>query len=55
MCARNGREENGVKLLPVYLLAVNLLGFALMAADKKRARENRWRISERTLLLITDS
>ena len=51
MCARNGREENGVKLLPVYLLAVNLLGFALMAADKKRARENRWRISERTLLL----
>lgn len=40
-----------MKLLLAYLLAINLLGFALMAADKKRARENRWRISEKTLLL----
>ena len=41
-----------VKILPVYLLAVNLAGLLAMGADKKRARENRWRISERTLLLL---
>ena len=40
-----------MKLLAAYLIGVNLLGFALMAADKKRARENRRRIRERTLLL----
>ena len=41
-----------MKILAAYLIAVNLLGFALMAADKKRARENRWRIRERTLLTV---
>ena len=39
------------KILAAYLIAVNLLGFALMAADKKRARTNKWRVPERTLLL----
>ena len=40
-----------MKLLLGYLLLVNLLGYLLMGADKKRALENRWRISERALLL----
>jgi len=34
-----------------YLLAVNLAGFILMGLDKKKAEENRWGISEKTLFL----
>ena len=41
-----------MRILPAYLLAVNLAGYLAMGADKKRARENRRRIRERTLLLI---
>lgn len=40
-----------MKLLFAALGAVNLLGFLLMGADKRRARRGAWRISERTLLL----
>lgn len=35
----------------LYLLLINALAFALMLADKQKARKNRWRISERTLML----
>ena len=40
-----------MKILFYYLGLVNLLGFVLMAADKSKARNNKWRISERTLIL----
>lgn len=30
---------------------MNVLAFALMGIDKRRARKNRWRIRERTLFL----
>lgn len=40
-----------MKILVVYLLAVNLLAYLLMGIDKKRAQEGRWRVSERALLL----
>ncbi len=36
-------------LLAGYLIAVNLIGFGLMAADKQRAIHHRWRIPEKTL------
>lgn len=39
----------GMKILLVYLVCINLVSFGLMAADKRRARARRWRISERTL------
>lgn len=37
--------------LCVYLLAVNLVLFAMMGIDKYKARKGLWRIRERTLFL----
>jgi uncharacterized membrane protein YsdA (DUF1294 family) len=34
-----------------YLLAVNLLAFVLMGADKSKARRGAWRIPEKVLFL----
>lgn len=32
-----------------YLIFINAVGFALMGIDKKKAREHKWRISEKKL------
>lgn len=37
-------------ILMIYLATVNALGFLLMLVDKQKARKNRWRIPEKTLL-----
>ena len=34
-----------------YLLLINAAAFVLMLVDKRKARKNRWRIPERTLIL----
>ena len=34
----------------LYLLLINAAAFVLMLADKAKARKNRWRIPERTLI-----
>ena len=39
-------------LLAVYLLAVNLAAFVLYGADKRRAKQDAWRIPEKTLFLL---
>ena len=39
-----------MKLLIAYLLIINAIGFALMLADKHKARKNLWRIPEATLM-----
>lgn len=39
-----------MKYLMIYLATVNALGFLLMLIDKQKARKNRWRIPEKTLL-----
>lgn len=39
------------KFLAAYLVIVNLLGFAVMGIDKKRAIRGAWRISEASLFL----
>ncbi len=36
----------------LYLLIINALGFALMLADKHKARKKRWRIPEATLMTV---
>ena len=38
-------------LLIVYLLLINIAAFALFGADKRKARRNAWRISEKALFL----
>ena len=38
-------------LLPLWLLAWNLIALALMGLDKRRAARGQWRIRERTLFL----
>lgn len=38
--------------LEVYLAGINIVTFALYGIDKRRAKKQRWRISERTLLLL---
>lgn len=39
------------QLLGLYLLLVNLCAFFVMGIDKRRAKKDRWRISEKTLFL----
>ena len=39
-------------LLAIYLLVINFTAFALMGLDKRRARQGRWRISEKALFLF---
>ena len=40
------------KVLLIYLLIVNAGGLILMLIDKIKAKKNRWRISEATLMLM---
>lgn len=38
--------------LEIYLVCINIVTFALYGIDKRRAKKQRWRIAERTLLLL---
>ena len=40
------------KILSIYLLIVNAIGFILMLVDKIKAKKNLWRIPEATLFLV---
>ena len=40
-----------LSVLILYLIIVNLVGFAIMGIDKKRAIRGAWRISEASLFL----
>lgn len=39
-----------MKYLILYFLIINALGFLLMLVDKHKARKNKWRIPEATLM-----
>lgn len=41
-----------MKILLVYLLIVNAVGFVIMLADKLKAKRGAWRIPEATLMTI---
>lgn len=38
--------------LLIYLIMINLIGFATMGIDKAKARNHRWRTRERTIFII---
>ena len=38
-------------MLLIYLILINIIGFAVMGIDKKRAIKGAWRISETSLFL----
>lgn len=40
------------KILLIYLAAVNIAAFAVMGADKLKARRGSWRVPESTLFLL---
>lgn len=39
-----------MQYLLIYLIIINALGFALMLADKRKAKKHTWRIPEHVLL-----
>lgn len=41
-----------MKYIAIYLLLINAVGFLIMLADKRRAKKNRCRIPEATLLTV---
>jgi uncharacterized membrane protein YsdA (DUF1294 family) len=41
-----------MKYLLIYLLLINAAGFVIMFVDKWKARKNRWRIPEATLMTV---
>lgn len=43
---------NVILWLAIYLVVVNLLGFAMMGIDKARARKRAWRIPEAHLMIV---
>ena len=40
------------KLILLYLLIINAIGFVLMLVDKHKARKNLWRIPEATVMSV---
>lgn len=42
-----------MKVLFLYGLFINLIGFILMGLDKRKAKKHQWRISEKTLWFVT--
>ena len=44
--------EDFWEIILIYLCVINLAAFWAMYSDKKRAKENAWRIPEKTLFLL---
>ena len=40
------------RLLPLWLMLMSLVLFAVMGADKRRAKQGSWRVAEKTLFLL---
>lgn len=45
-------KEMLISLMIAYLILMSIIGFVMMGIDKQRAIKKKWRIPERTLILI---
>ena len=50
---KNMIQVIGVKNIIIYFIVINLLGFLMMYLDKKKAIKGKWRISEKSLFIVT--
>lgn len=41
-----------MKYLLIYLIVINIIGFATMGIDKSKAQNHRWRIRENTIFIL---
>lgn len=41
-----------ILVILIYLVVMNIIGFAIMGIDKSKAKRGAWRIPEKTLFLI---
>lgn len=41
-----------VKIIVIYIITINILGFFAMGIDKYKAKKGSWRISESTLFML---
>ena len=39
-------------IIPIYIIAINIIGFLIMLIDKKKAEKGKWRIPEKTLIMV---
>ena len=49
-------QANGImyiKGLIIYLIVINIIGIAVMGADKSKAKKGVWRIPEKTLFFVS--
>lgn len=42
-----------IKILVIWLILINIAGFVLMGADKRRARKGMWRIPEKVFFIVS--
>lgn len=42
-----------IEYLMIYLIIMNIVGAAVMAIDKRKAKKHLWRIPEKTLFLVS--
>ena len=49
----NFQEIFTLQNIIIYFIVINLFGFFIMWLDKRKAKRGAWRISEKTLFIIT--
>jgi uncharacterized membrane protein YsdA (DUF1294 family) len=47
------QTPEGHRYIILYFIVINLIGVGIMALDKFKAEKGKWRISEKTLFLVT--
>lgn len=53
MMMREDLTSMFTEIIFIYLVFINVLGFSMMASDKRKAKKKLWRIPEKTLFLTS--